>query len=206
MSTYYVKKVTEEDIKSKEFWKEVTPIYIDNYPWDKNGYRPRSEVKLVYTNSKLKARVISYEAEVKTNYNKINDPVYKDSCIEFFFNLSPNKTSSYINLEMNSFGIFLIQFGSGKHDRMFIDIENEEIFNIVHKQDKESWQIEFSIPFAFAEEYFGKLDIIPGTVLKGNLYKCGDDTLFPHYGCWNYIKNEEPNFHLPDYFGTFILI
>ena len=39
---------------------------------------------------------------------------------------------------------------------------------------------------------------------KANFYKCGDETLHPHFGCWNPVVAEEPNFHLPEFFGTLL--
>lgn len=37
-----------------------------------------------------------------------------------------------------------------------------------------------------------------------NFYKCGDDLPKPHYLCWNPIKSETPDFHLPEFFGNAI--
>lgn len=67
------------------------------------------------------------------------------------------------------------------------------------------WTVEYSIPFTFIEKYFGKLDIGPGYRLEGNFYKCGDETKYPHYGCWNPIKISSPDFHRPEFFGDLVL-
>ena len=67
------------------------------------------------------------------------------------------------------------------------------------------WTVEYSIPFSFIEEYFGKLDIRPGFRFKGNFYKCGDETKYTHYGCWNPIKVASPDFHRPEFFGDLVL-
>jgi hypothetical protein len=36
---------------------------------------------------------------------------------------------------------------------------------------------------------------------------CDNDfhTRYPHYGCWNLIGTERPDFHRPEYFGTIVL-
>ncbi|MHB1455061.1 MAG: carbohydrate-binding family 9-like protein [Saccharofermentanales bacterium] len=39
----------------------------------------------------------------------------------------------------------------------------------------------------------------------GNFYKCGDKTDCPHYGCWNPILLPAPDFHVPAFFGDFIV-
>lgn len=67
------------------------------------------------------------------------------------------------------------------------------------------WTVEYAIPFAFIEKYFGKLDIKPGYRIEGNFYKCGDKTKYPHYGCWNPIKILSPDFHKAEFFGDLIL-
>ncbi|RJQ39634.1 MAG: hypothetical protein C4550_05000 [Nitrospiraceae bacterium] len=67
------------------------------------------------------------------------------------------------------------------------------------------WNIEFSVPFNFIEEYYGKTCFKPGKVMNGNFYKYGDDTLYPHYGCWNEVFNPIPDFHRPECFGYLVL-
>ncbi|MDD6236825.1 MAG: carbohydrate-binding family 9-like protein, partial [Clostridiales bacterium] len=60
-----------------------------------------------------------------------------------------------------------------------------------------------AVPFDFFWEVYNKKKII--TELRGNFYKCGDKTKHPHFGMWNPINNEFPDFHLPQFFGRIIL-
>ena len=37
------------------------------------------------------------------------------------------------------------------------------------------------------------------------MFKCGDETAHPHFGSWSPIVWPEPQFHLSQFFGTFVL-
>jgi hypothetical protein len=37
--------------------------------------------------------------------------------------------------------------------------------------------------------------------IRGNFYKCADDTEMPHFVSWSPIHLPTPNFHCPDFFG-----
>ncbi|NSW90041.1 MAG: carbohydrate-binding family 9-like protein [Firmicutes bacterium] len=216
---YTVKKINLQVKPLQEAWKNVPVINIDNFPWDNNGYRPKTEAKLFYTDTHFHIFFKSWENEIKITYHNMNDDVYKDSCVEFFIKPKPDSDSRYFNFEMNSIGTLLLGLGDNRYDRERIILDNPfEIFGIstsVTKDIVESynnsesqnkfWAVEYSIPFTFIERYFGKLNIRPGYRLEGNFYKCGDETKFPHFGCWNPIKVESPDFHRPEFFGDLIL-
>jgi hypothetical protein len=63
-----------------------------------------------------------------------------------------------------------------------------------------SWNVSLRIPV----EVFSKNRDISGETIRGNFYKCGDELNTPHFLSWNKIQHPEPNFHLPEFFGTII--
>jgi hypothetical protein len=85
----------------QSFWKDVSPLEIDNYLWMKNDYKPRTEAKICYSNDFLFLFFESFEKEIRATYTEINSPVYKESCVEFFFNPFPELTEKYFNFEIN---------------------------------------------------------------------------------------------------------
>lgn len=206
-----------EKIRDKEvnetIWQELEPIFIQEYPWDENGYKPKVEVRFFYTESRLYLHFTSYEKEIRATYKNMNEPVYTDSCVEFFFNPNPDNDDRYFNFEINAIGTLLLGLGRDRDNRLLIEDISQDIFNIkssvdrdkAHEYQNEFWTLEFSIPYSFIEKYYGKQDFSPGKKMKGNFQKCGDETKFPHYGCWNKIDVPEPNFHRPEYFGSLIL-
>ncbi len=198
---------------SPTIWERIDPVIIDNYPWDENGYKPKVEVRFFYTESRLYLHFMSYESEIRAVYRNMNEPVYTDSCVEFFFNPDPDKDDRYFNFEINAIGTLLLELGSGRNNRLMIQDVSQTIFNIkssispdsVEEYRGDAWTLEFSIPYCFIEKYYGKQDFSSGKRMKGNFQKCGDKTKFPHYGSWNRIDTPEPDFHRPEYFGDLIL-
>ncbi len=66
------------------------------------------------------------------------------------------------------------------------------------------WEIAYTVPADWMELWFG---VRPhsGLEMRGNFYKCGDNTRFEHYGMWNPVKSDHPDFHRPESFGKLIL-
>lgn len=210
---YRIRKVYQNELTSGNVWDNISGINIDCYPWNKNNYMPHVDVKMFYSNTHFHILFKAFEKEIKATYLSLNDPVYKDSCVEFFFNPKPEQDNRYMNFEVNPLGTLLLSVGSGRSDRIRLSDEPLEQFSILHSvrqedsqsYDREYWSIEYSIPINFIEKYYGKTEFTPGYKILANFYKCGDETKFPHYGCWSPILNKEPDFHRPEYFGTILM-
>ncbi|MGN1071022.1 MAG: carbohydrate-binding family 9-like protein [Candidatus Fimadaptatus sp.] len=41
--------------------------------------------------------------------------------------------------------------------------------------------------------------------MRGNVYKGGGKTRFEHYGMWNPVTSDHPDFHRPESFGLLVL-
>lgn len=146
------------------------------------------------------------EKDVIAKYINPNDPVYKDSCVEFFITFDGD--SNYYNFEFNSSGTCLAQYGKSKADRKFLPVKNiQEIKTIsaFRNSNLESlidWELTVAIPAqAFSHH---EIKDFSNKKAKINFYKCGDDLPQPHYLCWSPIQSLEPNFHLPEFFGEAI--
>ncbi len=210
MKLYIIEKIED---RTQVDWESIKPAYILNYPWDKLQYRPRTQAKAYYTDEGLGIRFHVEEKEITARHCSMNDDVYKDSCVEFFVNPDPGNEKKYINFEFNALGVFLIQIGENRSNRTFLSEYDESFFDIktsVTKRNRESyhedfWTLEFFIPFHFIKRWYNELTIKKGSCLAGNFYKCGDETMQPHYGCWNPVVSEVPDFHRPECFGTLLL-
>ncbi|HHW32475.1 MAG TPA: hypothetical protein GXX20_12540 [Clostridiaceae bacterium] len=209
---YKVVKISEMEGDPFSKLDSVPKAHVDCYPWS-DVYTPEVYAQVFYTESRLCVFFKAYEPKITATYLNTNDPVYKDSCVEFFFNPYPEKDKRYINLEMNPFGTFLIMIGEERNNRPFITDIDPKIFQIktsvtpetLDKYNGKYWTVQYSIPFTFIEKYYGKIEFKSGYRMEANLYKCGDCSHQEHYGCWNPILIEKPDFHRPDYFGDFIL-
>lgn len=142
------------------------------------------------------------EAFSKPVYFNANDPVYRDSCVEFFIGF--NTDAGYYNFEFNNAGTCLLGFGTGRERKYLPKSLIDQIsycrsFKSKGMESLIEWELTLVIPFeVFCFHTIRKLE---GPSCRGNFFKCGDDLPKPHYLAWNNITTDSPNFHLPEYFG-----
>lgn len=132
------------------------------------------------------------------------EPVWQDSCVEFFIRQGKN----YRNFEFNCLGVCLSAVGPDRHGRKSLDADNliqilrYPSLNLESLPDDGSpanWSLTVAIP----------LDLIGlkrGDEFYANFYKCGDETLSPHYISWSPIATPSPDFHCPGYFAQVVLV
>ena len=184
-------------------WEEVNSVEIQSYPWGKD-YMPETTAWLYYVEGEgyyLKMRC--EESNPRAEYKNDNDPVYQDSCMEFFANYYPeDEAAGYINFEMNSNGAVLCEYGQ-VGDRFYLKDKGFDVPQPKVTKGVDYWEIELVIPADFIMAVYGKDTM--STAIKGNFYKCGDKTEIVHYGSWAPIDNAVPAFHKPEFFGDIVM-
>jgi len=208
---FVFKKYYDElaDLTNQKIWAGFDELIIDDYRWMDNDYKPLVKIRGFYTDMFIYLFYNVFEDRVTARYTNINDPVFKDSCVEFFINLFPKNKEEYFNIEMNVIGTVKMGYGikRNRSDLNPDDVKKIKVLTSVKTPitgvyGNFSWQLYCAIPFSLLESYTGlrftKMDAI------GNFYKCGDETEFKHYGMWNPVNNPKPDFHLPEFFGKFI--
>jgi hypothetical protein len=210
---YRVRSIHEDFALPGEsgFWEAIPAAKVDHYLWLKNGYEPRVEARACYSPSYLYVFFKAWEPKIRVKYTKFQDPVYKDSCVEFFIDPFPEKKAGYINIETNALGTMLIHFGQERGTRVPIPLEALAGFEtkpsikgpVDGPYGADFWTLAYRLPLSLFERYYGA-KIAAGQVARGNFYKCGDETEYPHYGAWNPVLSPKPDFHLPAYFGRII--
>lgn len=178
---------------------------ISYAPWQKSFKTPIVSFSIAYAYDCFYLKYRVEENNVIAKYREINDPVYKDSCVEFFVAFEDDE--SYYNLEFNCLGTVLAAYGSGKENRIILPKEllkgiTSETWIRSPTEKHENgiiWEIVLSIPVKTF--LFHQLDNLSEKTCRVNFCKCGDDLPEPHFLCWNNIVNDTPNFHLPEYFG-----
>ncbi|MFF2016601.1 carbohydrate-binding family 9-like protein [Paenibacillus sp. NPDC058177] len=196
---------------ARKDWSEVPALPVDQYLWLDNGYAPKVEVRSYYTAERLYVQFKVDESHPLVRYRQPNEPVYTDSCVEFFVQPLPGSDARYLNFELNAAGTLLLQLGEGR-DRKYLEDAPPALFEIQtsyadreQHPDESGWELEFSIPFVWLSGLFPDFTVSSGQVLRGNFYKCGDETELPHYGSWNRVDSATPNFHLSASFGELVL-
>ena len=187
-------------------WNAIPAASIDNFFW-LEGHTPETTAKLAFVEGfGFILRMTCAEENPKAVYTQYNDPVYTDSCLEFFCDWLGD--GRYVNMEMNANGTLLSCIGPDRHARTPIaDLSGGEIFVVKGEIEATSWNVTAYIPTALLCRILG-VDSIPfgkGYTFRGNFYKCGDETPIPHYGMWSPVGTEKADFHRPEYFGDFIM-
>ena len=174
---------------------------ISNYKWTE-GYAPEAYAQLIYVEGRgFALKMTAMESNPKAEYTaRFNDPVYKDSCLEFFVNF--DNGDKYMNFEMNSNGAFLAAIRTDRKNKTPIH-ELVELPAVKAVKTESSWGLDVFFSNEFIGMLFGKDNFKSGDSFKGNFYKCGDETEIPHFGMWAPIDNPTPDFHRPEFFGTF---
>ena len=173
---------------------------ISNYKWTE-GYAPEAYAQLIYIEGRgFALKMTAMEENPKAIYDKYNDPVYKDSCLEFFVRFN-SESPKYMNFEMNSNGSFLAAVRADRANKTPINML-APLPRVKATKEEDKWSVEVFFSNDFIGKLFGKFSFARGESFKGNFYKCGDETEIPHFGMWAPIDNPTPDFHRPEFFGT----
>lgn len=199
-----MKEYTVMPIGSSFVWDEIPRAQIDSYPWGQ-AYMPRTFAQLVLRPGDcFLLRMVCEECEPRAIYRNYNDPVYTDSCMEFFASYC-DTDARYINMEMNANGTLLSCVGADRHSRVpLADLTGGQLPGVCAERHGGAWILHAQIPLSLLKQVYGISPdtFAPGFAFRGNFYKCGDKTDVAHYGMWNPVLTPTPDFHRPEFFGT----
>lgn len=88
-------------------------------PWD-DKYTGSASFSIAYSIDSVLLKFFIVEESILAKYIEPNDPVFKDSCVEFFIAL--DNDDKYYNFEFNCKGNCLVGYGIGKEQRELIPI------------------------------------------------------------------------------------
>jgi Carbohydrate-binding family 9 len=174
-------------------------------PWPAYKYKPEVHFSISYTGDCLLLKYYVEEKHIRAHNGEPNAPVYQDSCVELFISFEDGE--EYYNVEFNCIGAGRIGFGKEKKRRKLLPrqlISQIKSQVVIAKTEKMTtrWELTLMIPFpVFCYHSFLSLK---GLHARANFYKCGDRLPEPHFIAWSTILSAEPNFHLPQYFGTLV--
>lgn len=175
-------------------------------PWAAYPYKPEVYFSIAYCEENMYLQYTVKEKYVAAAHGKTNEPVYEDSCVEFFIGFEDDP--AYYNFEFNSIGTVLAAYGTEKTDRTLLSPEALKKINyqVLHQKSGEdetrTWELTIVIPLSLF--VFHSLPPLKGKTCRANFYKCGDRLPMPHFLSWSEIESETPDFHLPEFFGTLV--
>jgi hypothetical protein len=192
-------------------WDALPALTVGHYLWLDNGYEPKVEARVGYSDHYLYVRFEAFEKRVRIRNLDFQSSVYKDSCVEMFIDPFPDKELGYLNFETNAAGAMLLGFGPGRHDRKRVPPDDLAGFRIQGSVrgawdgpiGADSWTVRYRVPQMLFKKCYGEV-LRPGIAGKANFYKCGDETEVPHYGAWSPPRTPAPDFHRPEFFGTLV--
>ena len=179
---------------------------LTNFHWESDPpYRPNTYFKMGVVGDDLVAKLQCYEENPRAVFENRDDPIYRDSCLEFF--VAPIEgREEYVNVEMNSKGAFLCEFGKGKYDRVFVTTltDSSPIVEAFKGEDMNGafWGVTVKLTKVFLQELY-KIEKFDFTTVKANFYKCGDDCEIQHYVAFSPVTTLPPGFHNPECFAVF---
>ncbi|MDT0677184.1 carbohydrate-binding family 9-like protein [Autumnicola musiva] len=197
----------------KSPWEGIEPLEVKKYMGPKPVHKPRVQAKMAYDKEAVYVifRVVDrYVRCVRTDYQ---NPVYKDSAVEFFFSPSKDPSKGYFNLEVNCGGTALFKFRSEEKGNVLIPESDFRQIDIAHSLPKVVdpeikseviWTIEMRIPINILKQYYDVTPPAPRAKWRANFYKIADESSHPHYLTWSKVDYPKPNFHLPQFFGILV--
>jgi len=211
-SIFEMNQLEIKTITKSEAGEIIFPAAVHKIDQDNWNYPIDSEVKfgMAYDASNLYLKYEVDEMHPKAVCTETNGPVWEDSCVEFFIAFN---NAEYYNLEFNCIGTRLVGLGTSNADRQWQAkelVESISIYpslgqaplSIENKATK--WEMDIVIPKAVFGPNVNAFEA--GQAYKANFYKCGDKQKQMHFLSWNKIDNEQPNFHLPAFFGNLKLV
>lgn len=182
--------------------------YIEVINWDSYPYKPIVAFDIARTDINLYIRFFVKGNSLKALYAEDGSPVYTDSCVEFF--MQKEGDAKYMNFEFNCIGTCDASLRVSRDEKKSLTLDEYSSIRRLSSLEKKtfsekkgihSWELIVAIPFSV-------MGLNPESLpekIKGNFYKCADDTEFPHFVSWNPIGTENPDFHRPEFFGEIYL-
>lgn len=198
----------------KPVWQNIESLTLEYHMGDKPDHFPEVTAKVAYDDQNIYLIWQVKDQYVKAVASEHQGPVFRDSCVEFFFIPDGLEGLEYFNLEMNCGGTMLFHHQDyNKPERVNITAEDIAKMLVAHSmprlvpqeiEEKTTWYLEYSIPFEILKNYYQFEIPGSGAVWRANFYKCADHTSHPHWLTWSQVNNPKPKFHLPQFFGKLV--
>ena len=199
MRQYTIKKVSDAID-----WTQIPALDVDNYLWcEKLDIKMKSQI--CYSEKGLHVHLRAWEKDIRAELTEPMSMVCEDSCMEFFFRPMEGDLR-YFNLEINPNGQMYIGFGHNMGDLIRLALQDEQ--GTLQKKwnyTEDGWEVFYTFPVEVIRVFFPGYTLKSGMKIYANSYKCGDETVKPHFIAWNPVALPAPSFHEPEYFGLMVL-
>ena len=197
-------------------WEGAVPLPIDQFRPEGSDHRPQTSLQLLHDNHSIHGLFRVRDRYVRCRYQAFGDPVYRDSCVEFF--ARPKPGLGYFNFEFNCGGAFLCNYitdetrvPTGFKACIKLSPGDVSMVQVACSMPKMvepeialpvSWWLAFTLPAAVMEKFVGPVGTLSGQTWRANAFKCGNETSHPHWAAWSPV--DQLNFHLTRCFGELV--
>lgn len=193
-------------IENAEALDKTEPFQVDHLLWGTKSI-PKTYAYLGFVpGDGFYLKMVCEEKNPFRTYKNNQDPVYRDSAMEAFFQFDSEKPKSaqdiYVNFEANSNGALLAAYGENRIYRSYFGAEELKAFDCKAVIEENEWNITLRIPLDILEEIYGPLHLRAGSEFRCNFYKISETEAIEHYASYSPIKSEVPSFHLPEFFAS----
>ena len=192
-------------------WDGIPSLRVEQPMGRVPDFLPSVQAKVAWEDGFLDLIFRVEDRYVRAVARQHQDPVCRDSCVEFFFTPGADLGLSYFNLEVNCGGTVLFAWhpkGGNVIPIAAVDLEQIEIKSSLPKivepeiEGPTMWSVEYRLPFSVIHRYCPEASPPEaGVVWRANFYKCADATSHPHWLTWSYVDHPVPKFHMPQCFG-----
>lgn len=187
---------SEEQTLSCLNWPEAFP------------YKPEVKFTAWHCGNALHIEYTVDEQSVRALEDRPGEFVYKDSCVEFFFQPRLDDPH-YYNFEWNPLGTLYLAWRTGREGetlapRPVLDMVTAEPTPswpgpFAEKPAEGPWSLRVRIPVEAL--WMSGLDSFDHLRARANFYKCGSGLAVPHFLSWAPVGTPKPDFHRPEYFA-----
>lgn len=184
-------------------WNTITPLTVNEVLWLPDvGIRMTQQI--CYDEGAIYIHQSATEEHIRAEHNGPLAQVCEDSCMEFFF-CPVAGDDRYFNFEWNLNGCLYLGLRTGRENAIRLQPKDPVAeFEFRGNLTANGWEIFYKIPLSFIQLFFPEFQLRPGTAIRANCYKCGDETVQPHYLSWNPSTSPTPDFHRPQDFGQML--
>lgn len=191
MKEYTIKRFNNE-------WAKIDTLDVDNILWT-DDFGIRMMAQIAYDDEKFYVHQIAKEDYIRNEITDKLGSVCRDSCMEFYF--QPANEKRYFHFEINFNCVFYIGIMTERKNDTRLIRKDMSLFNAHTNKTEDGWEVYYEIPFSFLQVFTPDFKPKSGDNLRGNVYKCGDDTIHPHWMSWNKVETPTPDFCREEYFG-----
>ena len=197
-------------------WAPAPVIRLEYVRPESSPHHPRVAARIACDTRGVAVLFRVEDRYVRSRCTRYQDMVCEDSCVEWF--VEPRPDRGYLNFEMNCGGTLHASYiedatrtadGFKKFRRLTAADAAEITLHTSMPKVVEpelttpvTWSAFLYVPFTVFERYAGAISSTPGTVWRGNFFKCGDATSHPHWLTWSPVA--ELNFHRPQDFAPLV--